>query len=609
VLTIIVEIFQSIFSAFIYTPFMSPQEGERLLEEYHGEKEQMEKEAGEGGRDKEATSKGSCGIMQEDKNGNTSKCTAMMYQSPSFEDASNQKLLSPAPAVEKGGENEFVSVSHLASVQVKAVPTLSILKNKPEPRSVSRRCLPRRSEDAVILSSRGSAKKLRKGSNHKKYIGDDDDYSPYGEETPDNDESSVGNLVEEIEKSPYVPGRCAEDREPIFEEMKALLLKDDDSSQIVQMFGPTNAVCLVKANALVEKSGMLYSQNWTRGSIRGNTVGIIPNHLLLMVLVPNRFVKASELLLSGLCRDLKVYDSVNRGLDDWGWNEDYELVRATKKNYKFKANKRDCFKCAVFVARAHSCFLAFGRRELKPRLTNKLKACLDMMEAHLVAPSSNGRNVHAASNGTSATSPSTSSLTTNVKKRKKIIPDHVLSISSLVSSSSFALCSTASPSAITQNSNLHHDSAAKRKRGRPPKNSKCLPIQQRSSSILSPPLKQPEFVENGNNEEQKESISSKSKHHHLQSSKLRGESRADDAATSLTLRRISPSSSVPSLYKLMSRFEDQYKEMGQRYADMGVILTQMKTAMEEKREQSEQEIRRELLDEIQNNILESMPKR
>ena len=97
------------------------------------------------------------------------------------------------------------------------------------------------------------------------------------------------------------------------------------------------------------------------------------------------------------------------------------------------------------------------------------------------------------------------------------------------------------------------------------------------------------------------------KRHHLQSSSLRGGSRADNVASSLTQRGMSRS--VPSLHHLMSRFEDQYKEVGKRYAEMGTILTQMKTAIEEKREQSEQEIRRELLDEIQRNILESMPKR
>lgn len=580
---------------------MSPQECEKS---YHGDKEQRETKAGEGCRDEEPIGKGNYELMQGDKMGTSSNPSDLEHKSPSFEEASNPHV-SPAPVVEKGGENEFVKVSHLASVQVKAVPTLSILKTKTEPKIIKRRILPRRSEDAVSLSSR------RKVGNQKRYIGDDDDDDnfPYGDETLHNEDTSVGNLVV-IEKSPYEPGGCAENRESLFEEIKVLLLENDETSQIAQMFGPTNAGCLVKASALVEKSGMVYSRTWTEGSIRGDPVGIIPSHLLLMVLVPNRFVKANELLLSGLCRDLAVYNSVNCGLDDWGWTDDYELVRATKKNYKFKTNRRDCFKCAVFVARAHSCFLAFGKKELKPRLISKLRACLNMMETHLIDPSSNGHNAHATSNGASASSStSTNTSSTIVKKRKKVVPEHVLSTSSLMHASS-GPCTTASTTANAKNSNGHQDPSVKKKRGRPSKNSKHPPLQQRSSSIiLSPTSQQPKSEDNDYKDEEKEYLSPPLKRHNLQSNSLRGGSRVDNVASSLTQRGISSSPSVPSLHHLMSRFEDQYKEMGKRYAEMGTILTYMKTAIEERREQSEQEIRRELLDEIQRNILESMPKR
>ena len=94
-------------------------------------------------------------------------------------------------------------------------------------------------------------------------------------------------------------------------------------------------------------------------------------------------------------------------------------VRATRKNYKFKTNKRDCFKCAVFVARAHSCFHSFGKRNLNPRLISKLKACLDLMEAHLITPVSNGHKSHTAKNGGPGISNSTA--LSNTKKRKKYV--------------------------------------------------------------------------------------------------------------------------------------------------------------------------------------------
>lgn len=309
---------------------MSPQEGERPVEECHGNETQKELKAVEASQNEDLVVEESFELKHGEKD-NSDDCIIIQdCNDPSFEEEpSNEQLSSPAPIVEKGGENEFVKVSHLASVQIKAVPTQSVPKNKTEYSEQSNRTrwrLPKRSEHGASSPSRNFTKKLR-GSSHKRHNGDDDNSLSYGGENSHN-ELSLEMLID-IEKSPYEPGRCAESGELLFEEMKTLLLEDvddDDNSQAVHIFGPTNAGCLVKANALIEKSGMLYSQTWNEGSIRGDPVGIIPNHLLLMVLVSNRFAKASELLLSGLCRDLKVYDSVNRGLDDWGWSEDYNLV-------------------------------------------------------------------------------------------------------------------------------------------------------------------------------------------------------------------------------------------------------------------------------------------
>ncbi len=318
--------------SFIPTSIMSPQEGGRSVEEYHDEKEQKDLAAGEAQTNGEAPIEDSFELMNGGEKGDSSGCTAMQSdKSISFEEESSNKMISsPEPIVEKGGENEFVKVSHLGSVQVKAVPTINIAKIKSEKVEHSgrtRRRSPATSENSGSLSSRSSGIRLRSGG-HKRYIGDDDDDNcPPAEESSQYNESSP-EIVIDIEKSPYEPGRCAENGESLFEEMKTLLLEDDEdeNSQAAQIFGQTNAGCLVKASGLIEKSGVLYSQTWNKGSIRGDPVGIIPNHMLLMVLVANRFAKASELLLSGLCRDLEVYESVNRGLDDWGWSEDYELV-------------------------------------------------------------------------------------------------------------------------------------------------------------------------------------------------------------------------------------------------------------------------------------------
>eukprot|EP00535_Pseudo-nitzschia_heimii_P000950 CAMPEP_0197185658 /NCGR_PEP_ID=MMETSP1423-20130617/12384_1 /TAXON_ID=476441 /ORGANISM="Pseudo-nitzschia heimii, Strain UNC1101" /LENGTH=595 /DNA_ID=CAMNT_0042636783 /DNA_START=51 /DNA_END=1835 /DNA_ORIENTATION=+ len=595
---------------------MSPKAGEKSSEGYHGERKHI---ATEVRRDEDTIIIG-YEVARGDKNKISFRdSTVMKSLQPVSEERSNEMVTSPAPVVEKGGENEFVKVSHLASVQVKAVPTPSTLKSKSEPRNVNKRHSTRRSEgDCVNLSSRSLSKKSRRRNEHERLIGDSqhddfDDDSQCGEDTSHNHSEPLSpdqKVVVVIEKSPYETGACAESGESLFEEIKTLLLEHDESSEIAKMFGAPNANCLTKAYGLIEKSGMVYSQTWMKGSIRGNPVGLIPSHLLLMVLVPHRFVKASELLLSGLCRDLEVYNSVNKGLDDWGWAGDYELIRATKKNYKFKTNKRDCFKCAVFVARAHSCFHANGKRELEPRLVKKLKTCLYIMETHLVPPSLNGHHsTHTTCNGVSVNG--TNPLSTSTKKKKKIadtkkVPDHVLSISSLAHSPSSARSTTDSTSIMMQNFIDHQDPSLKRKRGRAQKNSKHTTMQPQGPSLLSPPQSEQHESESiDSNEDQREPLPSKLKRNHHQSSRSRGGLRVDNPAQPLARRRSSSSrsaSTVPTLHQLMTRFEDQYEEMGKRYAEMGELLAQMKTVTEENRERSEQEIRRELLDEIQRKI-------
>mmetsp|Transcript_11427 Transcript_11427/g.32899 ORF Transcript_11427/g.32899 Transcript_11427/m.32899 type:complete len:544 (+) Transcript_11427:201-1832(+) len=534
------------------------------------------------------------------------------YRIPSYDDVTtNQGISGPTPAVEKGGDNEFVKVSHLASVQVKSVPIQGIMKTKHQILNESARKmkLTRRS-DAYPSSSRSVRYNRQRNNNQTRgidndYDGDGDGYvvdclsrgehmSTVGDVFDEEEDLVVGKFMETIEKSPYEPEGCAERGESIFQEMRKLLLEDTEmNTQIIQMFGPSNAECLKKASALVDKSGMLYSQNWTKGTIHGNPVGIIPNHLLLLVLVPNRLVKASELLLSGMCRDLEVYASVNRALDEWGLSEKYRLVRATKKNYKFKMNKRDCFKSAVFVARAHSCFVAFQKKKLERGLIEKITACLHLMESHLGDPSLPSHNGHVAA----AMATTVTANTAIGKKRKMPTPDAVFSTSSTISSSAFCQSSTPEKkSNRTFNSSQSNDKPAiKRKRGRPSRSLKHPVVQPQQSCFseaaateVSPPFHQSGFEnKEGNIDEESTSLSVSSRH----------------------IRHSQSSGTSPSLRELMSRFESQYNEMGQRYAEMGTILAQMKMAVRDKRQRSEEEIRRELLDEVQNSILESLPKK
>jgi hypothetical protein len=82
--------------------------------------------------------------------------------------------------------------------------------------------------------------------------------------------------------------------------------------------------------ALIDKSGMVYSQEWVNGNIRGNLIGKMPKDMLLVCLVAKRFVKAGELLLMGLVRDLEVCGMVQEAIKEWNLEEEYPKVRIQK---------------------------------------------------------------------------------------------------------------------------------------------------------------------------------------------------------------------------------------------------------------------------------------
>jgi hypothetical protein len=320
---------------------------------------------------------------------------------------------SPAPVVVKGGEDEFVNVSRLGSVEVKAVAVAGISGGGAAGGSVRRISmnLPTKTRNYGSFSSTSTSS----GYNYKNDNGNDNDNDNDNDNNGEFDKEEEENIMkdtnrekkekgknekeeeniilyDDITKSPYEPDMIGEKGEYIFKEMKQLLLNnknaannramydDDDhhhhqhdndhdhsddnydvatseevkvggsgekkkkksnnkyynnddsnnkngiNQKMIRMFGPTNSRCLIDAYELIDKSGMVYSELWTKGNIRGNMVGVIPNHLLLLVLQPNRFIKAGELLLSGLCRDLEVYISINHALDDWKLYKKYKSV-------------------------------------------------------------------------------------------------------------------------------------------------------------------------------------------------------------------------------------------------------------------------------------------
>ena len=296
----------------------------------------------------------------------------------------------PAPVVVQGGNNEFVKVAQLGSAVVQTV-----LGQNSKSKSNNNKADEIETENTTAASATVSLqgttvanqKKKKEKLQHKLPISFKNGTKTKKKIKKRNkkrqiiyvdDDESVGNIMDEIIKSPYEPGTNAEKGESMFQEMKRLLAKpnrkhkrpdfdtdddeidnddescekndsvaaavaaevDDDGNnsttiddkntiniQLINMFGPINARVLMDAYELIDISGMIYSELWINGNIRGNIVGTIPNHLLLLVLQSNRLTKAPDMLLTSICRDLQVYALINDALDDWNLSFAYPSVR------------------------------------------------------------------------------------------------------------------------------------------------------------------------------------------------------------------------------------------------------------------------------------------
>jgi hypothetical protein len=262
---------------------------------------------------------------------------------------------------------------------------------------------------------------------------------------------------------------------------------------------------------------------------------------------------------------------------------------------QFQTRRRDCYKCAIFVGRAYACYKAFGMKEtLESSLVDKIKACLDLMELHLPEP-------NAASK----------------KKRKSgelAPPAAVVRVPNKVVSESAA-------------------DAPKRKRGRPRKNP--LPESVKAPGNGEDNASKDSLMEDDDDmvpynppkkKGRKSSSASKKATVDLSDDGLDDD---DDMVpynppvrgTNGKARKCSSTNgpktkSAPvatagahSLSNLVSKFEAQYETMGEVYKQMGLTLQELKSKIQENRTATEEEIRNELLLEVQDNLLKSFGKK
>jgi hypothetical protein len=278
-------------------------------------------------------------------------------------------------------------------------------------------------------------------------------------------------------------------------------------------------------------------------------------------------------------------------------------VRSAGKNYQFSSNKRACLKCAIFVARVYCCYKHLMLSQINDRLMRKARACLSIMQDHISTTFSEktsakvsrstppSATVVGVSNSLSDQLPSEKRSRGRSKKSSQTsaplsnIQDHT---PVTTSDNKRVKVPKSVPTPPTVHSAPQPMSDQKtpgvKPKGRPPPKSSRTPAPQQASTKRKVDHHQDQTDVN------------------MQAYHVPRKRRTSEIAAAPV------GSCTPSMQLLISRFEEQYQEMGERYHEMGDILQQMKEAAASRRERTEGEIRADLLEEVQRNIMNSLPR-
>merc|ERR1712238_214110 len=172
--------------------------------------------------------------------------------------------------------------------------------------------------------------------------------------------------------------------------------------------------------------------NWLEGWIRGTNFSTIlsapkvgdDESLLLLSLYEHRFSKGDDIVLKSIIFNLHCFDLVIKAMEIWGYEDDeYDYLKplSNKHNTKssnkkentkvfiFDTQKRNCYKCQIFVARAYAMYQSLVKEKKKkattttdedecgggsssdididintnPLLKSKIKDCLDIMNKNV----------------------------------------------------------------------------------------------------------------------------------------------------------------------------------------------------------------------------------
>lgn len=288
-------------------------------------------------------------------------------------------------------EEDFFSVNHVGSIQVndRLNNTNSAGRNHADPAT--------RVEDGMMHHQQqpNDGSDAEHAQPSFKRFGDESRCSELLESDSEGEAFDPDDEIDEmddIRTSPYVRGKgtkgqSAEKNEEPFVQLKRILNLPETSREAIEIFGGRDpAWVTLKSFELIEKSGMVYSQHWRLGLIHGENFGTIPNHILVLLLQPMRFIKASETDLSAIVKELDCHTMIQSVMDEWDLNRDrYPLIMSTDRIFHFIRKKRDCYRCVLFLARLASCCMYFGM-PLMETCRKKAIACLDILESHIIDP-------------------------------------------------------------------------------------------------------------------------------------------------------------------------------------------------------------------------------
>ena len=210
--------------------------------------------------------------------------------------------------------------------------------------------------------------------------------------------------------TPYSRTFHAEEEEDAFEILKSLLENQEEEEQQQKrkrhndrispseasknLFGSYLARNLIKENALIQKSGYLFCEDWKQQKKKGrakssscliNKLNLISDNLLLLLLSKGKLVNADLPSLKRVVTGFDLWTLLPNLLDDWGlescFPELYTGIDATQPSLH---SSKMVLQCLIFVSRSYHIMHALKWTNIRGTSAQKVLRCLEILDQHVV---------------------------------------------------------------------------------------------------------------------------------------------------------------------------------------------------------------------------------